>query len=251
MKFGKRISLSIVTCISLSLLSYAISFLGRIGFPLVLANIFNFILEIIVLSLLLKLFFQKFCSQNCSWLTYIPLALIISVLCGICLRIVGQISPVVNEIFWDDFEIKKLLHTFVDFLKTITRIILTYYFIFVIETMDLDAIDPRKTSNKQKLKYLSIAIEAIIGFVASSLAISSLTDYLRYNAVRITVFLLVIILLIIGGASWGAMVLINNNVGWQEEWHECYKCNGSGKVTNDFGWKVRCPSCDGVGAFYY
>ena len=252
MNFAKRISLSILTCISLSLLSYVISFLGQIGFPLVLTNIINIILGIIVSSLLLKLFFQKFCSQNCSWLTYIPLALMISVLCGIAVRIVGGISPVVSEIFWDKFEIEKFLLGFVNFLQGITRIILTYYFISVIEKMDLDTIDPCETSNKEKLNYLSISIGAILDFVVNSFSIfMSLTDYLRYNAVRIIVFVLVMTLLIIGIASWGAMVIINNDIGWQEEWHKCYNCNGSGKVTNDFGWKVKCPSCDGVGSLYY
>ena len=41
------------------------------------------------------------------------------------------------------------------------------------------------------------------------------------------------------------------NIGWQEEWHKCYNCNGSGKVTNDFGWKVKCPRCNGVGGLSY
>ena len=41
------------------------------------------------------------------------------------------------------------------------------------------------------------------------------------------------------------------NLGWQEEWHKCYNCDGTGKVRNDFGWYVTCPSCDGVGGLYY
>ena len=31
----------------------------------------------------------------------------------------------------------------------------------------------------------------------------------------------------------------------------CKNCNGSGKVTNDNGWKVKCPRCDGTGGLYY
>ena len=247
-KLTKRIFLSIAICISLSLLSYAINFLGRIGFPLILTNTINAILGIIVSSLLLKLFFQKFCSQNRSWLTYIPLALMISVLCGIGVRIVGGISPVVREIFWDDIKTENFLLGVVNVLQIITRIILTYYFIFVIETMDLDAIDPREASNKQKSNYLSIAIGAIIEFTVSGFAISSLTDYLRYNAVRITAFVLVIILLIIGVASWGAMVLTNNDVGFDNErLVKCSWCSGEGKVWKGTkGW-LPCDHCGGTG----
>ena len=249
MKFGKRISLSIATCISLSLLSYLIGFLNRIGFPFVLTNIINAILGIVVSSLLLKLFFQKFCSQNCSWLTYIPLALMISLFCGIAIRIIGGISPVVSEIFWDDFETEKFLLGFVNFLQTITRIILTYYFISVIEKMDLDTIDPRQALINHKLYFLVVAIVAIQDFVVNSFSIfTSLTDYLRYNPVRIIVFLLVMILLITGVASWGAMMLINIDVGLDNGGlDECSWCSGEGKVWKGTkGW-LPCDHCGGTG----
>ncbi len=51
----------------------------------------------------------------------------------------------------------------------------------------------------------------------------------------------------------GALIVEGPNVKleWQEEWHTCMKCNGSGKVRNDLGYYVTCPQCDGVGAFYY
>ena len=34
-----------------------------------------------------------------------------------------------------------------------------------------------------------------------------------------------------------------------EGWTKCYKCSGSGYVRNSLGYSVRCPRCDGVGAF--
>ena len=172
----------------------------------------------------------------------------ISLFCGIAIRIVGGISPVVSEIFWDDFETEKFLLSFVNFLQTITRIILTYYFISVIEKMDLDTIDPRETSNKQKLNYLSIAIGAIIDFTVSGFAISSLTDYLRHNAVRITVFVLVIILLMVGIACWGAILVNNSNVGSNNgRLVKCSWCSGEGKVWKGTkGW-LPCDHCGGTG----
>ena len=91
---------------------------------------------------------------------------------------------------------------------------------------------------------IGVAFVIIIAIYLNSWKFYSAKDFSKVLFIAMAIGLvLVIITLIIEGP--------NVNIGWQEEWHKCYNCNGSGEVTNDYGWKVTCPNCDGVGGLYY
>ena len=94
------------------------------------------------------------------------------------------------------------------------------------------------------VELISVLFVIIMAVYFNSWKFFSIEDFSKVLLVAMVIgLILTIIALIIEGP--------NVSIGWQEEWHKCYKCNGSGKVTNDSGWKVRCPRCDGVGGLYY
>lgn len=68
-------------------------------------------------------------------------------------------------------------------------------------------------------------------------------------------FATVLLIAMIIGLVMMIIVLIvegpNVTLGWQEEWHTCTKCNGSGKVRNDLGYYVTCPQCNGFRGMEY
>lgn len=250
MKFWKKILLTIATYFSTYLLSYAIGFSSLIGFPTFLINILNPILGVIVVSFLFKLFFEKLCLKNCSWLTYIPLALTMIVLCNIAVSIVGNISLIIREWTFSlfSYEIAAVLLNVVILLKKITQIILTYYFISVIEEMDLTAIDPNQVSVERKVPVFVAAIMAMKDYLVKCCAVSALTGYIRNNATRIIAFLLVLTLLIAGSACWGAKLILDNDLGFDNDrLVECAHCHGEGKTWQGTkGW-LPCTNCGGTG----
>ena len=192
MTFRKRISLLIIILFSLSLISYAMSFLVQIGIPPFFINILKPILSVVLVALILQFFFKKCFSKEHSWIKYIPFALAMSVLCGIAIRIVGEISPVVSNLYFDSSETTVFLLNLVTFLQFITRIILIYYFISIIETIvleDLEEINLSQNTNKGKLYFLVDCFFNSIVFCG--VCFFSLREYLKNNAMRIILFVFV------------------------------------------------------------
>lgn len=92
---------------------------------------------------------------------------------------------------------------------------------------------------------LITVVFVIIGAIwLNSWKFPSMEDFSKVLLVAMIVgVIIMIIALIVEGP--------NVTIGWQEEWHKCYKCNGTGKVRNDLGYYVNCPRCDGVGGLDY
>ena len=94
------------------------------------------------------------------------------------------------------------------------------------------------------VELIGVLFAIIMAIYFNSWKFFSIKDFSKVLFVAVIIgLILMIFTLIIEGP--------NVNVGWQEEWHKCYKCNGTGKVTNNYGYRVKCPSCNGVGELPY
>lgn len=94
------------------------------------------------------------------------------------------------------------------------------------------------------VELIGVLFAIIMAIYFNSWKFFSIKDFSKVLFVAVIIgLILTIFALVIEGP--------NVNVGWQEEWHKCYKCNGSGKVRNDYGWNVTCPRCNGVGGLHY
>jgi len=227
MEFNKKALLTIVTCVVFSLLSYAIGFLAQIGIPPFLIGIINVILSTVVFSLILKRFFRRNLQKNHSWRTYIPPALIATILCNIAIGLVGNIPYIMNVMLGGATQ--TLLNVVVKVFRIIICVVFTFYSISVIEKMNLD--------------HATIKEFLVIGFTYSSL-----NDYVRKNKVRIVVFFLVLVLLILGAASWMSNFINRIDIGFDNErLTKCSWCDGKGKEWKGAkGW-LPCDHCGGTG----
>ena len=64
----------------------------------------------------------------------------------------------------------------------------------------------------------------------------------KQNIITIIAFILIIALCIFLLVK----CFTNTNSG-DDDWDKCLKCNGSGKITNENGFIIKCPRCNGVG----
>jgi hypothetical protein len=92
------------------------------------------------------------------------------------------------------------------------------------------------------LIFVAFVIIVAVGF--NSWKFFSIEDFSKVLLIAMVIGLIMTIMTIIVEGP-------DVTIGWQEEWHKCYNCNGTGKVTNDYGYRVKCSRCNGVGGLYY
>ena len=97
--------------------------------------------------------------------------------------------------------------------------------------------------------YIVVEIVAVVFVIITAIGFNSWQFFSTEDFSKVLV-----VAMIIGVITLIAAFIVegpNVTIGWQEEWHKCYNCDGSGKVRNELGYKVRCSRCNGAGGLYY
>jgi len=242
----------ILTALIITVIPYAMSFiLGFASFlPAFVLTVVKYTSIILLYSSILFWLENKSKADKIVFKIFISLALMILISTGIIFSITNQTFVLIAKAFPEKTYIQWIKFGFNIIIETL---IVKYILENISDTLDNDIVN--NDFEGGKLKKILFAILGIIVltiyFIINTFRPKTLFNYGSLSIVNVILIFLVFLLIFAGIASSIGILIVDNDIGFKEEWHKCYNCDGTGKVTNDFGWKVKCPRCDGVGNLYY